>query len=211
MREVMREGRTEPRVPLSTVVARPHAYGVGAIVELAGEITIVDGEVWVASVVDGSLRVTQKKERISGLATLLTVSHVERWQSAALPAAAHGPDLEALIESTARSLGIDSTRPFPIMLEGEAISLELHVINGYCPHGVDPATMNAQPWFWSSDRPGPVRLVGFYAPDAEGVMTHHGSSMHLHALIDDGERTITGHVDRVAVEVGTILRVPAVR
>lgn len=211
MREVMREGRTEPRVALSSVVARRHAVGVGALTDLHGEITIIDGEVWIARVVDGALHSSRAFEPIDSFATLLTFSHVDRWREEPLPRAAEGDDLEALVESTARSLGVDTSRPFPVLIEGSAVSIDLHVINGFCPHAVDPAEAGAQPWFWSSDRPGHVLLVGFYAAESEGVMTHHGSSMHLHALVRDGERTITGHVDRVGAGAGTILRVPAAR
>lgn len=208
MREVMREGRTERRIALAAVVARPHAYAVGAMEGLAGEVTIVDGEVLIARVEEGSLRVESAAPTSDVAAALLTLAHVDRWAEAPLPAA-HGRELESHIESAARSLGIDTTRPFPILLEGDAIGLEMHVVNGYCPHGTDPATMNAQPWQWSSESPGRALLVGFYASNAEGVMTHHGSNMHLHAVLDCGQGTITGHVDRVEVGAGTTLRVAA--
>ena len=52
MREVLREGDTRGRVPLVAVV-EDHTWGVGALEDLEGEITIVDGEVSIAQVVDG--------------------------------------------------------------------------------------------------------------------------------------------------------------
>src|SRR6185436_15409534 len=48
MRPVMREGQTEARVQLSEVVKRPHAYAVGAVESLDGEIVIEDGKCWLA-------------------------------------------------------------------------------------------------------------------------------------------------------------------
>ncbi|MCZ6837069.1 MAG: hypothetical protein O7G85_14930 [Planctomycetota bacterium] len=51
-------------------------------------------------------------------------------------------------------------------------------------------------------------IVGFFALDAAGVMTHHGTSIHIHAILSINGNTITGHIDRVSVLPGAILRIP---
>ena len=47
----MREGQTEARASISQVLAKPHAFGVGAVEGLRGEIIIDDGRCWTAEVV----------------------------------------------------------------------------------------------------------------------------------------------------------------
>lgn len=56
----------------------------------------------------------------------------------------------------------------------------------------------------------PLRLVGFLVRGREGVMTHHGTSLHVHpfATAGNGRRT-TGHVDAGNLAVGATLRVAA--
>ena len=210
MRAVMREGHTESRIPLADAIARPHAVGVGALEGLAGEITIVDGDVWVSRVTETGLRVTGPDPIDGDRATLLTLAHVPRWQAVTIDKVAEGRDLESLIERTAHAHGIDTTKPFPFMIEGNTNAIEIHVINGYCPVATDPATVDAEPWRWSSSGPLDVVIVGFFAPDMAGVMTHHGTAIHAHAVLSVKERTITGHVERLSTTAGMILRVPAV-
>ena len=53
MREVLRQGKSEGRVALANI-ATPHTIGVGALEGLAGEVTIVDGRVLVASATIGN-------------------------------------------------------------------------------------------------------------------------------------------------------------
>lgn len=208
MREVMRQGQTEPRISLADAVAEPHAVAVGALEGLAGEVTIIDGEVWVSRMHGGELRVTGPEPIAGDRATLLTLAHVGAWEYVPIESAVEGIDLEALIEQAARARGVDTSRPFPFLIEGMLTSLDLHVINGYCPIATDPATVDAQPWRWSNSRRADVRIVGFYAPNAAGVMTHHGSSVHAHAILLVDGKTVTGHIDRVVVEPGMTVRVP---
>lgn len=207
MRDVMREGHTEPRISLEDVVAQPHAFAVGALAGLAGEITIVDGDVWVSRVADGGLYVTGPEATDGDQATLLTLSYAGKWRDITIEKAVEGPALEAFIEQTARMHGTDTAKPFPFVIEGRLANLDLHVINGYCPIATDPATVDAQPWRWSNSRPTDVTIVGFYAPDAAGVMTHHGTSIHAHAILSVDDEILTGHVDRLALEPGMTLRI----
>jgi len=55
----------------------------------------------------------------------------------------------------------------------------------------------------------PARLVGFYAADSVGKLTHAGTSLHAHALFDFHGVKTTAHVDRVAVAAGVGVYLPA--
>ena len=209
MRAVMREGLTEARISMTGAAGEPHAYAVGALEGLDGEITIVDGEVWIARPEGEGLVVTGPGAVDGDQATLLTLAHVAEWRSVPIETSVEGSALESLIEEAARARGIDTSMPFPFVIEGELPGVDLHVTNGYCPIATDPSTVDAQPWSWTS--PGPIEavIVGFYAPDAGGVMTHHGTSIHAHAVLQIDGKTVTGHMNQVSVVPGMTLRVPA--
>lgn len=210
MREVLREGRSQPRIALAEVVARPHAYAVGAMDGLDGEVTIVDGSALVARVREGELDVGPP--RAGDQATLLTLAHVEHWRNVVLAAASAEAEFDSAIESAALSADIHAGDPFPFVVEGEFAALNLHVINGECPM----ASGGNQAGASAAYRPrldGPTRgtLIGFYATGREGEMTHHGTRTHVHAVLEHAGRTITGHVESVSLAAGAKVRVPDTR
>jgi hypothetical protein len=211
MRSVMREGRTEPRVRLASVASSETVYAVGALAGLEGEITIAGGKTWVARVSQDALVVRGPQASDGDQATLLTVANVDRWESDVITTTIQGTALEETIEQVARSHGIDTARPFPFLIEGEAVDLDIHVINGYCPIGTDPVPVSAKPWRRSGGHPGRAVVVGFYAAHAEGIMTHHGSSIHAHAILTVDGQVVTGHVERLGVGPGTVVRTPLQR
>ncbi|MBT8486283.1 MAG: hypothetical protein HKO59_14885 [Phycisphaerales bacterium] len=208
MRDVLRDGHTEARLRLTDAVGRPHAVGVGALEGLEGEITILDGRVWVARVDGDELRVTGPGPVVGDHATLLTLAHVPAWQAITLEASAYGAGLETLIRDAAGTHGLDVTRPFPFLIEGASIGVDLHVINGFCPVAADPATVGVEPWRRSDLHAEDVVIVGFFAPAAAGSMTHHGTAIHAHAVLTLDDRTITAHADRVSISGAVTLRVP---
>ncbi len=221
MREVMRMGQSEARQSLASVVERDGAIAVGALEGLRGEITIMDGKVWVARPEASALRVSQDSKDTQDSATLLTFAHVSKWKSIPIRISATGSHVDDFIKAEATKLGLDTTSPIPFVIEGKTSDIAIHVINGYCPIANDPSTMDDQPWRWDSESSESdqhhVQIVGFYAPDAVGEMTHHGTSIHAHAILSAIQRddvrsthgkTITGHVDRVTVQPGMVLKLP---
>lgn len=205
-------GQTEARVGLAEV-AGPRVIAVGALAGLEGEITILDGEVWIARPDGDGVRISGPSPSSGDQATLLTVASVTGWGRVALAMVepATGAELEALIEQAARDRGVDTTRPFPFVIDGVAERLEIHVINGVCPYAADPANFDAEPWRWSADEPLNARIVGMYAAEAAGVLTHYGTSMHVHALIESDGRMLTGHIDGLTLKPGASLQLPADR
>jgi len=51
-------------------------------------------------------------------------------------------------------------------------------------------------------------LVGIFAVDAAGALTHHDSSMHVHVVLDGVDGEWTGHCEKVGVGEGAVLRLP---
>jgi acetolactate decarboxylase len=204
MREVLRNGQTQPRVRLADVAATPGAIAVGALAGLGGEVTMVEGEVWVARSTGDGAAVSGPECRGDDQATLLAVAHVDAWRSIPLQ---HGDSaLGKRIGSTAAGAGVDTSRPFPFIVEGDLTSLEAHVIAGSCPIANPDGE---EPWRFSVTTPTPGRLVGFYAEDSDGVMTHHGDVTHTHVVLKRNGRTITAHADHADVGPGAVLHLPA--
>lgn len=209
MREVMRQGKTQARISLVEATDKPGAIAVGALQGLTGEITIVDGETWVARVdAHNELVLTGPEPNSTDGATLLTLGHVEDWAQTEIKESVEGRELEKVIEEFAQTRGIDTTQPFPFRIEGTINRISIHVINGYCPIATDPDTQDKKPWRWSANEPVLVNIIGFYAPNKVAVMTHHGTSIHAHAILQTGETRLAGHIDQAVIEPGMVLRVP---
>ena len=211
MHDVLSGGAENARgqVALSDVLERPHAFGVGALAGLEGEITIWDGEAIVARPAQSALRV-DKSATSSEQAALLTVAYVDNWQDTTIDQDLSGEQLEQFIAETAAACGLDADQPFPFVIEGRVTDLKLHAIHGECPMrpGVT-LTAEQQPWRYELAEPTDATIVGFYAADSVGNLTHPGIAMHAHALLNVDGRELTGHVERMACAAGAVLKLPA--
>ena len=76
MRDVLRMGNTQSRITFEEISSKPHAFAVGALTNLEGEITIVDGQILVATTLDG-VTASSTTGSADQSATLLTVAYVE--------------------------------------------------------------------------------------------------------------------------------------
>jgi len=189
MRTVLRDARTEGRVALAEVIG-PNTIAVGVLEDLAAEITLVDGVAHLAEVEDASaadglkLRTAVGNER----ATLLVAADVEAWSEHPLHEIRDLRALESSLAALARGFG---PGPLPFRVEGIASHIELHVLDHSCPIA-DPD--GPAPWRYAGTDERAI-LVGFHAEDAGGVLTHHGQTTHIHALLP--ERGTSGHLDDV--------------
>lgn len=196
-------------VNLEDVLSRPNAVGVGALAGLKGEITICDGQAWVAQPSGRTLRVSGPSKNAPDEAAMLTVTYVAQWRDVPIDRALAGAALEDFIVAQAADAGLDASQPFPFEIEGAMTDLKIHVVNGECPMrpGV-VLTAAQQPWRYSTNQPTQCTIVGFYAKDAVGRLTHPGTAIHAHALVEADGKKVTGHVERVAVDKGAVLRLP---
>lgn len=207
----MREGQTETRDSIPQVLTKPQAFGVGAVEGLRGEIVICDGRCWIGEVVaeagDSILRV--REDQSSPRATLLVVAYVPTWSETTIERPLASDEIVTHVREAAQRAGMDATRPFPFVIEGEFRDFSAHVINGYCPlnQGADARVAENQPI--RVDRQA-VRgkLIGFYAENSAGELTHHGSNMHIHFLTDSSPRAVA-HVEQVAAAPSARLLLPA--
>ncbi len=209
MRETLRDGRTEGRVRLTDFEGVDGAMAVGALEGLSGEVLILDGDVWLSRVNDLGVAKTTRGALQHERATLLTAACVTQWQEIPIDKDVPASAIENFLVDAARDAGFDPKDPVPFMVTGTLMDLELHVIAGACPlaasQGQAERTLR-QP-FRKSFATSSSKLVGFLVEGQEGVLTHHGSKMHTHALVGI-DPPIMGHVDRVGIATGCVLYLP---
>ncbi|MBK7877618.1 MAG: acetolactate decarboxylase [Planctomycetes bacterium] len=200
MREVMRDGRTEERARVVEAARGPDVVGIGALTGLAGEISIVDGAVWITRSLTGRRLATTQGAAAEEGATLLVTASVPEWVE--LPI-----DREIDLEDVPAWAGFPNRdwTVAPFVVRGHLLGLEAHVLNGACPYrepiptGKEPVRRSAATTFGT--------LVGFWARDGAGTLTHADQTVHAHVIVR-GDETWTGHVDRVRIGAGSIVRVP---
>jgi alpha-acetolactate decarboxylase len=211
MREAIGQQKSEGRVELSTLTSRPHFYGIAALENLEGEITIFDSTPTVTTV--GDQRVLAPLDAPALRATLLAGAYVPSWRERTLDSATPADRLDRVVRDAAAAAGVDTAKPFVFAAEGEFTDVRLHVINGACPmharmRGVAlPEEM--QP-FEAEFAALHGKLVGIYAEDAAGKLTHPDTSTHIHLIYTDEStgQTVTGHVERIGLAAGAIVKLP---
>jgi len=133
---------------------------------------------------------------------------VPRWIEVAVEDAVPAGGLEEFIHARAAEAGVPTERPFPFRVEGGLLALDFHVINTACPWNPARSSDTASEPFFASLAAARGKLVGFFASNGEGTLTHHGSRLHTHVLIED-EEPRSGHVDKVGLAAGAKLYLPA--
>jgi acetolactate decarboxylase len=190
-REVMR-GEIAPRVDMATLAGLPHLYAVGALDGLRGEITVLDGEPSIARVVDGRVVID------SGFAhrsPFLVWAQIERWREVPVPPGLGDlAALERFLGDAVAAAGLDSRQPVPFVVRARPGRVDFHILDRRGDGGPAAGAHDQHAArFVLVDLP--VELVGFRSDGHQGVLTHHGSTAHVHVRTAD--RRQSGHVDDV--------------
>ena len=213
MHEAIGQKQHQGRVSLIALTKRPHFYGVAALEGLQGEVTIFDGKTTVTSV-NAKGQIEPASGSISDKqATMLVGAYVPSWKQSPVTRDISAKEFDDYIESAATKAGFKTTVPFIFAVEGDFSDVRLHVINGACP-------MHAR--LTKTELPDELRayevemskvsgkLVGVFARDAVGKLTHPATKTHVHLLYEDkiagGE--VTAHVEQIGLKAGTVLMLP---
>ncbi|MCA9070133.1 MAG: acetolactate decarboxylase [Planctomycetaceae bacterium] len=200
------------RVLLREVVERNHFYGVGALAGLNGEITIRDGKIVISSVSAGKPKLIDA-DMGKPQATLLVGAYVSEWSQHKVVKNIPGADFDEFVRETAARTGLDTTRPFVFRIDGEFQDVRLHIINGACPIHArihkQELPVDRQPYEAEFAR---VRgtVIGIYAKDAVGKLTHPSTSAHAHLIFKDdvSGAELTGHLEQVGIRTDAVLNLP---
>jgi acetolactate decarboxylase len=205
LRAMMHEGKTEPNVKLSDIASKD-LYALGALSELRGEVTVLGGSVWLGYPEGDQVRVVNT-ESSDEQATLLVSANVNQWRELTTSKPIAAPNLDAEIESLAKSAGIDVEEPFPVLIDGEFTEVQWHVIDG-TKVTAGPSTHEQHRKMGAQGAAKDLRamLLGFFSKKHMGVFTHHGENTHFHLVDPVGKAT--GHVDSVSIAPGARVRVP---
>lgn len=207
MKPVLHGGQTEGRVALADLELDEHTFAVGALAGLRGEVTIDGGEVIVTR------GLSQTELETTGAAdhraTMLFLGRARRWREHTVERDVPSAELDDYLGGLVDEGGLAGAGPLPFVVEGPLRQLRLHVIAGECPlhaqmHGVE---LTRPPFVHETDAVS-ARIVGIYARGGAGKVTHRGSETHMHAILEiDGERS-AGHVERVGLARGAVVRLP---
>jgi acetolactate decarboxylase len=204
LRAVMHEGKTEGNVALESTVPGPHAYAVGALSGLRGEITVLDDDVILSFGEPGGTVRTPARGAQEETATLLVRAVVPSWTSHPIDHAIVANRVDEELETIVKNAGVNSESRIPLIIEASVQSLDWHVLAGL-PDGGQSA--HDGPRSVGKLSGVTVTLFGFFSRNDQGVFTHMGEHSHLH-VVTHGER-MTGHVDAMTLEPGAVIRLPA--
>jgi alpha-acetolactate decarboxylase len=212
MHEAIGQQQHHARVELGKLVERPHFYGVAALANLEGEATILDGRLTLTCV-DDQGRLAPSDDPSDQSATLLVGAYVPAWSEQRATSRVNPNDLDNYIADAAAKAGIDASEPFVFTAEGQFSDLRMHVINGACPMHARLRKIELpkekQALEVELDK---VRgtLVGVYAKDQVGNITHPDTATHMHLVFTDSAsgKTVTGHVEQIGLQEGAVLRLP---
>lgn len=202
LRAMMHEGRISATISLGDLLPDPHLYALGALEDLAGEITVIAGEVWISMPGDGPDGVvTERGSQSERGAALLVETRVGAWFGVRSESSLQLEDLADLaLASDAEGSAV------PFVLEGRA-TIEGHVVDGSkLEPGADHAAHRRAGIRLEAERE-PILALGFASHSHEGVFTHRGERVHVHAVLP--ERGVSVHVDSMHLEPGARILLPA--
>lgn len=195
LRSIHRMGDAHARVQIDSVLGE-HTYGIGPVADLQGEIVIMDGKLTITRLVDGQA-VTHHDATTS--AALLAFGEVESWSPLlTTPEPTTLKQLDSLVSASRE--GASATF---IKIDGKVERLNWHVI--HWPLGTPIASAeHKRHALVGFDQDAEVNIIGVHAPEGEGIITHHESSLHLHALTPRGEAV---HIEDMVLPAGTVVQV----
>ena len=203
-----------PKVVLTDVLSRPHAYGLGSLSDLRGEITILDGTAWMSFPPQkpGEDRRVEVSRDGAAEAGFLVAAYVDpaQWKPVKLTEALTSETFDAAFQKLAAQNGLAGA-PFPFLIEGQFPTLTLAIADGRrLPSGpASEAAVQAANYLEQEVGTGggvEGTLVGFYTPTADGRFTHPGARTHIHAVVP--ARRATGHAAAFTVAPGATLWLP---
>ena len=207
MRAMFHEHQRGTMVTLGKITPNPNLYAVGALTDLAGEITIVNGAVHLSYPVGKEDSRTEVITRSGAGATLLVTAEVAEWKSATINKTITFDRFDEEIGKLAVESGLGPDQRFPFILEGEFEDLRWHVVDGSrIPDNARSCEDHRKASFQAGREKAFATLIGFYSTSDQGVFTKMGSNTHIHCILENP--VTSGHVDHVTIVAGTIVKFP---
>jgi len=197
MKNVMWKGELNGTIDLDTISERQHLYGFGPVEYLTGEILIIDGISYKASLKNDSEIMVEETFKIK--APFFAYANVEKWKELDLPDSILSINqLEIFLDQ----LTLTAIRPFIFKLKGIVEKAVIHIVN--VPAGTivrSPSDVHSrQKNFYLTDEQ--TEIIGFFSTEHKAIFTHHNTFLHMHLITEDKQRM--GHLDDANFKSGTI-------
>lgn len=207
LKNIMKKGEVSAQSNLANFQSTDHLYALGALENLKGEILIVDGIPYISTIKNQKLIITNSFEY---KATLLVYCSVNKWNSLTIPNDVLSyTNFETYVENTAGRQGIDTTKPFPFMVEGIAASFDWHVIDWPEGDTIHSHEKHKKSGLYGTETNENVQMLGFYSKNHHAVFTHHSTNMHIHVKTRDNN--LSGHLDGFMLGPGMTLKLPDIK
>lgn len=197
-------GNLEATAALDTLSKRKNLYALGAFENLKGEIQIFNGRAFNTSVASKKVVFDTTFDK---KVALIVYAQVSNWQNIEMPNEIDSSiKLEGFIEEQAKALGINTEKPIPFLIEGNAQSLHWHVINWKDSDTVHTHQKHKESGLNGVEENKEVEIIGFFSKSHKAVFTHHSTFLHMHFKTDNNE--IAGHVDDLSLGQKATLKLP---
>jgi acetolactate decarboxylase len=181
-----------PHINLDTISTKSHFFGMGPLGRMQGEITVLNGKPFEASVNEKGEGVVQENWAIE--APFFVYANVTKWKKYPFSAKITNlDDLQKAVAQIAQQNGFDLQQPFPFRLTGTITSLTTHIVMPRSPEIAGYRADKKQADYDLVNQKG--ELLGFYSEKHQGIYTHKDSFIHVHFVSKD-QKTM-GHVDKI--------------
>lgn len=201
--QMVQEDDASGHFPLSSIQSDSHLYGLGPLAHLAGEIIIIDGDVFISSAHNNGQVIAREPEH---QAAFLALAQVTEWHAVTIEQPLTKPQFEAMIKTQAKAMGLSMDKAFPFLVKGHYANLTWHVVTSLVPRLQRIAGQHANKQFFNEAQ-ALGTFVGFYTgQQLSGVISHPKKPFHIHYL--NQHKTQAGHVDDYQILSGTTLFLP---
>jgi acetolactate decarboxylase len=203
LKDIM-SGNLDSSIRLDELKESPNLYALGAMAGLKGEIQIFNSQPYNSRVTPEFVALDQD---FNANAALLVYAQVPEWQEISIPKAILTLyQFEDYLEYSAVKAGIDTTQPFPFMIEGYVRKINWHIVDWD-----DNNTNHSRKAHIQSGLNGimieqDVEILGFHSKDHKGIYTHHDSNWHMHFNAKD--QKLAGHLDDLLFGEYMTLKLP---
>jgi acetolactate decarboxylase len=188
-------------VELARINKHPHLYALGPVAGLRGEVTVLDGQVFVSAVNGNQPKVTIDP---AVKTVFLVYSYVPAWRSVKIPAnIVTENDLASFLEA---QMPKDTRSAFRVRGTAETARYHIQNYKGAAKDLTHKAHDEAKSFYELEN--APVELLGFFTNREEdgGTFVHMGQTTHVHLISED--RKHMGHLESIRLRFGAELLLP---
>ena len=197
-------GDLKSKKDMVTMSDMPNLYALGALAGLSGEIQVFDSQPY-NSIQSEKMAIIDSS--FNAKAAFLVYAQVPEWEEIEVPRPILTmKQFEDYVEYTAEKAGIDTSKPFPFLLEGYVRKINWHIVNWDPNMGSHSIAAHKNSGLNGVAVNEPVEIIGFYSNAHQGEFTHHSSNQHMHFTLKN--RKLGGHVDDFILGEYMTLKLP---